>query len=167
MKTDLGRATVSINRKPVLPIDQLDSLGTIKYGDWHARAIWAVARTGGASYFVFSIGAFQPGHVRRPHLRHQRRPRKPPGSVNPRSIRRRNAPLRHRQPFDVALNRRSEHPPILYHTHTHTYSKPAAASSISAPSFSNTLPTRTICSSASFQCFCSMASRTPGKVLTP
>jgi len=49
----------------------------------------------------------------------------------------------------------------------HTYSSPAAASSISAASFSSTKPTRTICSSASFQRFCSRASRTPGKVLTP
>jgi len=43
----------------------------------------------------------------------------------------------------------------------------AAADWIFSPAFSSTFPTRTACSSASFHCFSSMLSRTPGKVFTP
>jgi len=43
----------------------------------------------------------------------------------------------------------------------------AAAPWMASPAFSRTLPTLTISSSASFQSFCSMLSRTAGRVFTP
>jgi hypothetical protein len=70
------------------------------------------------------------------------------------------------QPNDWAVNSIiAKHAAVLFTRSESVPSRQLRGCALDAsPAFSNTFPTRPICSSASFHCFCSMLSRTPGSV---